>query len=150
MNPFGVQPLHTESLHCYVDEAQHILYIVYQGVVTAETTAQAYGWMMRHATPEIIAWLRGALFDFRKVTRFAVGNLSAVQKKSREINTTQRIETPIAMVVQQVHQEQMVYIGMKVSPNETNKRMVRTVEEATAFFNEYNEARGFAPSQGVG
>jgi hypothetical protein len=142
MGKYDLEFLKTENAEIYVDEETDILYIVYNGEISPQVTAQVYGWQAQHSRPEILKMLRGSIYDFRNVTKFNPGNLSTIQRKSRELNTTiQEYHIPVALLVSNFYQEQMVRVSSQISPNEERKRIVKSVEEAIAFFNQYNEKK---------
>jgi hypothetical protein len=135
-------PLQTDKLHCYNDAATRLTMVIYQGELTPEVTAQAYGWLSK-GDPKLLELVRGCVFDFRQVTAFNVGNLSTVQRKSRELNAgVQQYQIPVAMIVANLYQEKMVRISSQISPGEDRKRIVKSLEAATAFFDEYNKKWG--------
>jgi hypothetical protein len=132
-------PLKTENLHCYNDPDYRLTIVAYSGELTPAVTSQAYAWLGR-AKPELLKLIRGSIFDFRKVTIFNTGNLSTLQRKSRELNAEiKEYQIPVAMLVANLYQEKMVYISSKISPGEDRKRIVKSVDAALAFLEEYNK-----------
>src|SRR5215207_574721 len=114
---FNVKELKTDYVHCTIDQETRTTRIVYTGEIDAQTTSQVYMWMMTEGTDEVLKNLRGTIFDFRKVKSFNPGNLSTIQRKSRELNTN--ITTyliPVALVVANMYQEQMLRVSNQISP----------------------------------
>jgi hypothetical protein len=139
-------PLELPNVHAYVDVEQQIGYVIYRGKLTQEATAQVYKWMMDLFKKYGVQIVRGGIFDFREVTEFERNNLSAVQRRSRELNTAADFSaTPIALVVSTLIQEQMVRVGQQVTPQQDRKRIVRSVEEGLAFINSLHPLAPAAP-----
>jgi hypothetical protein len=139
MGKYDFSHLKTENLECYIDEVTDILYVVYRGEIDSNVTSQAYSWQAKFATPEVLKSLKGSIFDFREVTKFNPGNLSTIQRKSRELNTTvQEYLIPVALLVNNLYQEQMVRVSAQISPSGDRKRIVKSVEEGLAFCEDYN------------
>lgn len=134
--------LDTPNVHAYFDEGRGISFITYKGILDGAVTAQLYGWVKTLITLIPPDATRGVIFDFREVTQFAQGNLTTAQRQSREINQKEdQSNHPVALIVGNLYQEQMVKVSMKISPLEDRKRLVYTPEEALTYIETWHTQR---------
>jgi hypothetical protein len=86
--------------------------------------------------------LYGEVFDFREVTFFSLDNLIGARKNSRRMNIMANThEFPVAMIVASRMQEEVLRGPMQVMPGNKRKRIVKTVDEAVAFLDEWHGQR---------
>jgi hypothetical protein len=139
--------LETEEVSAYYDEEQQIAFITYKEVVTRAATEQAYAWALRNFPLTDVSKARGSIDDFRQVKRFAVGNLGAVQKNNFQVSRSGHFDNhPVALLVETHMQEMSVRTVMLITIGEERKRVVRTVEEAFQFFDEFHaQGRSSSP-----
>jgi hypothetical protein len=133
--------IETEQFSAYYDENEQILFVTYSGIMTPDVTAQFYTWLLQSLAerPGLVETARGSVYDFRKVARFENKNLTAAQRESQ--NLSQRFDVshiPVALIVGSLYQEQLLRVTMQIQQGQERKRIVRSVDEALAFFNEYH------------
>lgn len=131
--------LKNENVNAYFDSETGISHIAYTGVLTSSVTSQLYEWV-KELMPIIgDNATRAVVFDFRGVTKFAQDNLRTVQRKSKEINRAKdQSDHPVALIVGNMYQEQMVSVTNRLVPGEDRKRIVHSQEEALAYINEWH------------
>lgn len=134
--------LDEERVNAHFDTEQNISFITYTGVLDSEVTAQLYGWvksLLDIIGPEAT---HAVVFDFRAVTRFAQDNLRAAQRESKQINRQPAaVNHPVALIVSNMYQEQMVRVANRLSPNEDRKRIVYSMDEAMQFIDEWHASQ---------
>lgn len=134
--------LETETISGYFDEAQRVLRICYRGVISPQTTNEVYAWLGRLivSTGGNVGLALGSIYDFRDVKDFKSNNISAVQNRSRQINTSIDLSNhPIALITGSMYQEKMVQVALKMSPQDQRKRIVRSEAEAFRFIEEFHQ-----------
>ncbi|MGB1288737.1 MAG: hypothetical protein ACPG7F_19545 [Aggregatilineales bacterium] len=102
--------------------------------------AAVYAWLQVLFISEGVDSIYGEIFDFRQVEEFSPDNLMNARQKSRTMNL--RMDTrrlPVAMVVNDVFQEQILRGPMRNVPENPRKRIVETIEDAHAFLHEWHE-----------
>lgn len=131
--------LDTPNVRAYFDRATGISHIVYTGSIDGRHTAAVYEWV-KQLLPVIGEQATyGVIFDFSAVTKFAPDNLSTTRRESQSINKERdNSDHPVALVVNTMYQEQMVRVSTRISPQEDRKRIVRSNEEALAYFQEWH------------
>jgi hypothetical protein len=115
--------------------------VTYHETLTPQITAEAYHWFIDHA--ELVALIKGWIFDFRQVQKFEQGNFQAIKRESRE--TRQEVDIshiPVALIVGTLYQEQMVKVASKITGQEKRIQLVYTEEEALKFFREWQKVNG--------
>jgi len=145
--------IEAEQFSAYYDEQERILFVTYSGIVTPDVTAQFYSWLIQSLAerPEIVETARGSVYDFRKVARFENKNLTAAQRESQNLN--QRFDLtsiPVALIVGSMYQEQLLRVTMQIQPGQERKRIVRSVDEARAFFAEFHRKHGSRQPENTG
>jgi hypothetical protein len=141
----AIETLETEQVRGWYDEEQRILFVVYRGLLSPDVTAQVYRWLgnMIQTNPVEAAKAVGSIYDFRQVTGFDSRNLTSAQRQSQQLNTKADLSShPVALIVQSMMQEQMLKVELKISPQQTRKRIVRSDAEALAFINSFRPERG--------
>lgn len=124
----------------YFDTQTRVVEVTYYGHITGDVTRDVYGWMMGQAKIYGIETIRGGKFDFRQVTKFDNTNLRTVKQSSSNMNRAYDMShIAVALITSTAAQEQMVSIGMQVTPQEQRKRLVRSAQEAYHFIDEYEQ-----------
>ncbi|MEM6282446.1 MAG: hypothetical protein AAF787_09665, partial [Chloroflexota bacterium] len=83
--------------------------------------------------------LYGEIFDFRDVRSFSTDNLIDARKKSRKMNIMMNTQDfPVAMVVANDMQEQILRGPMRIMEENPRKRIVHATEDALAFLDEWH------------
>lgn len=142
-----IAPLSTPQVRAYYDPAEHIVHVVYQSEVTPQVTKEVYSWTADLAQKVPPGTVRGAIYDFRATTQFVAANISTVQRESRTLNSKVNMSNiPVALIVTTLMQEQMVRVGMKITPEENRKRIVKSEEEALSFIQQWH-ARSHPPAE---
>ncbi|MFN8371790.1 MAG: hypothetical protein U0694_02790 [Anaerolineae bacterium] len=130
----------TPQVMAYFDDETGIVYVTYRGVLTPDITAQVYKWMMESVQFLDISQIHGGIYDFRQVTDFNKGNLATAHRESRNFNVKVDVSNiPAALIVSTLFQEQMVKISMQITPGQDRKRIVKSMDEATAFINQFRK-----------
>lgn len=136
--PLGEYGLSTDTASLWVNSEAQFTYILYYGIVTAQTTIDVYSRMFGNMDSISIESVKAGIFDFRHVSGFDNSNTRTVQQKSGTINRSydmSRVAVPL--IVGNFHQQQMVHVAMKVSPQEERKKIVFSEDEAYTFINEF-------------
>jgi hypothetical protein len=135
-----IERFDTDNFSAYYDTDPRILFVTYRGVLTPQVTVQFYQWLGKtiQNRPELVAEAFGSIFDFRQVTEFDNRNLTSAQRQSQQVNTQIDLSHhPVAMIAGSMLQEQILRLELKISPQQTRKRIVRSEEEALAFINSF-------------
>jgi hypothetical protein len=131
-----LERIDTDHFSAWYDDEQQILHVVYQGVLTADTTAQFYRWLgeVIQRCPQDVVRAKGSIYDFRGVTGFDSRNLTSAQRQSQQLNNKADMSGhPVALLVDSYLQEQILRVELKISPQQDRKRIVHSEEEAYAF-----------------
>jgi hypothetical protein len=135
-----LKPLQIETSEAFYDDALRLVVVKYRGVVNSMVTAAVYGWVLELVANVPIETSRGSIYDFREATHFDNTNLRTVQRSSKKINVQVDVSNhPVALLVSNMLQEQMVRVSMKITPQEERKRIVKSEQDALAFINDWNE-----------
>ena len=122
------------------DPETAIALIDYRGALDAEASAAAYNWLQDLLEKIGSEALFGEIFDFRRVTQFKTDNLIDARKHSRRMNLM--METyyfPVAMVVGNAMQEEILRGPMRVMPGNPRKRIVYEMDDAVAFIQSWHQ-----------
>lgn len=131
------QALETDNLFAHYDAVKRMIFIQYYRAVTADSTQAAYAWIREQVTT--FDDIRGCVFDFRNVRHFRTGTDVTTSEESTAIN--QEIDLshiPVALVVDNMYQEQMVKKTLNTTPQPERKTIVYTFPEAFQFFRDFN------------
>lgn len=132
--------LGTKNVKIYFNQSTNIFRTVYEGELTPETTIHIYQSMSNVLDFIALKDIRGSIYDFRDVTVFHQGNLRTIQRSSQTANRDYDFShIPVALVVKNLLQEQMVKVAMKITPQENRKRLVRSEEAALTFIDEWHK-----------
>ena len=133
-----VEPLQQENAQAHFDPESHIAYITYNGILTADTSVAVYDWLADLTEAVGIDNVYGEVFDFREVEEFMPDNLISARKNSRRMNMRNNVKKlPVAMVVKDFVQEEILRGPMQNPKENQRKRIVRTMDEALAFITSY-------------
>ena len=134
----------SEHLKLLYDLDTEIGTITYQETLTPQRTAEAYEFLYTNAVNGLVTLqnVRGLIFDFRNVQRFEQGNFQAVKRESRRANEDLDLShIPVALLVSNLYQEEMVKVASKITGQEKRIRIVHSEEEVAAFFTEFRKKR---------
>jgi hypothetical protein len=143
-----IESLNESELECRYDAETGIAYIIYKDHLTPEVTSAAYDWIGNSITValENDIKIRGCLFDFTTVEKFAPANLTKARQESRTLRTEHQIiisQIPTIVVVQNTYQEMMVRTAMKLAKHDEEQpnarvRMAFSQEEARQFIEDWH------------
>lgn len=121
------------------DDEQGIAYITYSGSLTAEVSTAVYDWLSDLIEEIGIDNMYGEVFDFRGVKEFMPDNLLQARRKSRGYNLRNNVKKlPIAMIVANFYQEEILRGPMQNVEENKRKRIVRKLDDAVAFLHEWH------------
>jgi hypothetical protein len=130
--------LEQEKVTAFYDDEQRIAHIHYMGILGADESAAAYKWLAELIELVGIDTIYGEIFDFTKVTQFQPDNLIDARKNSRKLNLRVEIHsTPVAMIVRDEVQMEILRGPMRNVPENRRKRIVQSMDDALAFFAEW-------------
>jgi hypothetical protein len=134
--------LESPEVTAYYDEEQRIVFVAYAETLTPDISKAVYEWANRIMTTEEVAKSRGSIYDFRRVQKFNLGNLTVVQQKSAQLNRKEDFSNhAVALICETIYQESMVRTAMQITPGQDRKRIVRSMEEALAFVENFHNKR---------
>lgn len=135
-----IDRLDREKVSAHYDVDTAIAYITYRGELSAAESDAAYQWLQKVIDTIGAETLYGEVFDFREVKFFTVENLIGARKNSRRMNIMLNThDFPVALVVANQMQQEILRGPMRVVPQNKRKRIVNTMEAALAFFKEWHE-----------
>lgn len=124
------------------DEESDLIRVTYRGVLDATATATVYSWLAELFKTLDADRVRGEVFDFREVTVFGPDNLMEARKKSRGFNL--KMDTshlPVAMIVANFYQEEILRGPMQNVPENQRKVIVHTEAEANEFIDNWHREK---------
>ncbi|MFZ4825742.1 MAG: hypothetical protein ACOYLB_00160 [Phototrophicaceae bacterium] len=129
----------TESVTARFDGETHVAYVIYLGSIGADASTAAYKWLQDLLDTIGVESLYGEIWDFSKVTQFLPDNLIDARKNSRKFNlVTQNIERiPVAMVVRDYIQEEILRGPMRNVEENKRKRICHSNDEALRFIQQW-------------
>lgn len=117
-----------------------ILRVSYTEKVTSEVTSAIYQWGWKLSESVGTENIYGMITDFRDVESFAPQSLGTALKESRRINQAFDLRRlPVALIVKNMYQEQLVNISTDLSGHPDRMKIVYSVEEALAFIDQWHE-----------
>lgn len=134
-----VPRLETEHVSAYYNVEDQTAWVQYKGVLGSEATQKVYQWM----GAMVIAFhgkltVKQAIFDFRLVTGFNHENMGVARAESRKLNQSFDFSfLPVALIVANDEQAQIVAFTLKVSGQTERSRIVRSEDEAKDFFKQW-------------
>ncbi len=129
-----IAPLDTPQANASYDSQTGLVHIAYRGELGADVTHAVYDWLNELYAAIGVNPVCGQIFDFRKVTVFLDDNLQAARRASKFINIrmdTSRI--PVALLVSEFFQEEILLFGMRITPDHARKRIVWSEQDALNF-----------------
>lgn len=133
----SITSLHEPCVQCHYDDTTRIVYIVYSGQLDANASTAAYNWLA--TVNETMGLPYGEIFDFRLVTEFMPDNLLEARKKSRRRNLRNEVhQLPVAMIVKDYYQEEILRGPMQNVAENPRKIIVKSVEEAVSFLHDWH------------
>lgn len=136
----SIKPLEHPNATAHFDEATRIAFITYNGTLTGDTSTVVYNWLADLTETIGIEGVHGEVFDFRQVEEFMPDNLMAARKNSRRMNLRNNVRRlPVAMIVKDFVQEEILRGPMQNPKENQRKRIVRTMDDALAFIAAYRE-----------
>lgn len=135
-----IEQVETEHFSAHYETDSQILYVTYRGILTPQVTMQFYQWLGKiiQSHPDKVATARGSIYDFRQVKGFDNRNLTSAQRQSQQFNTQVDLSHhPVAMIVDSMLQEQILRLELKISPQQSRKRIVHSEAEAIEFLNQF-------------
>jgi hypothetical protein len=136
----SVEALQQENAQASFDAESHIAFITYHGVLTAATSIAVYDWLADLTEAVGLDNVYGEVFDFREVEQFMPDNLISARKNSRRMNMRNNVKKlPVAMIVKDFVQEEILRGPMQNPKENQRKRIVRTMDEALTFITGYHQ-----------
>lgn len=136
-----IPKLEKPSVTAHFDPDKRLIFVAYIGVLDTQPTLDYYHWMQEEMFPHLQT-VRGAIFDFREVTKFQPRNALTVLHASRNLH--QQIDLrhmPVALIIKDIYQEHMVRIAANMTPQTNNKHVVHSMDEALTYIKQWNENR---------
>jgi hypothetical protein len=129
----------TEHLVAHWYPKRGLLHAMFIGELLPEVSAEGY-----KLSGELIAKYgtekyRAVITDFSKVTKFPNANTTVTRNQSRRINDEIDLSGfPIALLVDTIMQESFVWMIAKGNGTTHRSKIVRSLEDAFAFIDEYH------------
>lgn len=134
-----ISPLAHENAHAYFDGETGIAYITYSGILSADVTTAVYNWLGDLLSRVGMEHVYGEIFDFTDVTEFMPDNLVAARRKSRRYNMRNNVRRlPVAMIVSNFYQEELLRGPLQNVEENKRKTIVRSMDEARAFLKQWH------------
>lgn len=131
----------TEKFSAHYDINTCLLNVAYHGILSPAMTTEFYKWLgsMMRDYPEHVMKARGSIYDFHDVTEFENSNLTTASRQSQQLNMRTDLKNhPVALVVKNKLQEQILRLAMKITPHDERIRIVWSMEEATNYINDFH------------
>ncbi|MCA9893610.1 MAG: hypothetical protein KC615_11545 [Anaerolineae bacterium] len=136
-----IRPLETNTAYATYDETTHIVYVTYRGSLDSDASSAVYEWLNQLIEMVGTESIFGEIWDFRNVDQFMPDNLQDARKNSRIMNLKQNTgRFPVAMIVKDYYQEEILRGPMKNVPENTRKAIVRSTEAGLAFLQEWHSS----------
>jgi hypothetical protein len=134
-----VTPLKHDNASARYDNDAGIVYVTYSGYLTGEASTAVYDWLGDVIQTVGIDKMRGEVFDFREVTEFLPDNLMDARRNSRRYNFRNDVrKLPVAMIVKDFYQEEILRGPMQNVRENARKTIVRNMDEALTFINDWH------------
>lgn len=135
----SISPLNKDKASALFDEDSHIAFIKYSGILTADESLAVYDWLGDLIQELGVENVYGEIFDFREVQEFASDNLMEARRNSRRYNMRNRVRLlPVAMIVSNYYQEEILRGPMQNVEENKRKAIVRTMDDALTFLHEWH------------
>lgn len=136
----NIRVLEKDGFTAHLDEKTKIPHVTYPKHLTPEITVAMYKWFGEIIDALGLDVLQGCVFDFTHVEKFHPNNLRAARAESRKINVkTDLSNFPVAFLVQDMRQEQMLRVSMKLTQNPARLRILYSLESARAFILDWHK-----------
>lgn len=130
--------LSLNNANAVYDPATHIITVIYQGVLDGNVTTNVYTWLEELYKEVSVSDVKGQIFDFRQVVRFDDSNLTVARRASNRLNMIQDTsQFPVALIVANPEQEEVLRGPMRISEGHQRKRIVRNPDEALTFIHNW-------------
>ena len=134
-----MEPLNTDQATAFFDYDSRLIRVAYRGNLGSGAAEQVYDWIEQLIQTVGIGAIAGEIFDFTAVTSFDPGNLQTARKVSKKLNmTTDTSHLPVAMIIANFYQEEILRSPMRVLPEMERKRIVWSEQEALDFIGWWN------------
>lgn len=134
-----LRPLEHEQAYATYDDTTRIVYVTYRGLLNAEASTAVYSWLNQLLEMVGAEAIYGEIWDFREVEQFMSDNLQDARKNSRIMNLKQDTgRFPVAMVIKDYYQEEILRGPMKNVPENARKAIVRSIEEGMDFIQQWH------------
>ncbi|MCI0712881.1 MAG: hypothetical protein L0154_22180 [Chloroflexi bacterium] len=129
-----------DGLDAYYDDSLKLARVTYPSELNARTTIRMYRWFEEMTAVVGLSNVKGGLFNFCAVTHFHPNNLRAAQRESKKINEKMDLKYfANAFIVQDLRQEQMVRISMKLTQNSDRLRIVHSEHDGIQFIENWHK-----------
>jgi hypothetical protein len=119
-----------------------ITFIAYNGVLDGAVTIQVYQWLDDLYDSVGLENIFGQIFDFREVEGFDQSNLTTARRTSNRMNMSKNTsQFPVALVVKDAAQEEILRGPMRIPEGHARKQIVRTMDDARTFLEEWNKQK---------
>jgi hypothetical protein len=134
-----MKTLDHSNAQAYFDPETGIAHITYFGLLTAEASTAVYDWLADIAQKVGIEKIYGEIFDFREVTEFLPDNLLEARRKSKRYNLSNDIrQLPVAMIVKDFYQEEILRGPMQNVEENQRKTIVQNMDDAVQFLHQWH------------
>lgn len=115
-----------------------LITITYQGILDGNVTTIVYNWLEELYKKISLTQIKGQIFDFRLVAKFDDSNLTVARRASNRMNMLQDTsQFPVALIVANPEQEEVLRGPMRIPEGHQRKRIVRTDDEAITFIDNW-------------
>lgn len=123
-----------ENFQLTYDARTGVIHCVYGDIATPHIITALYEEAMHLTRSAGVTQVTGYIFDFRAVTRFAPGNMAAMQQNIIRVNRLPDIAPiPTALLVHNHVQEHLLRVAVVASPGKERRQIVHTLDEAHRF-----------------
>lgn len=131
--------LNLQSVTGYFDKENRILRIGYHGIITPDANRVVYTWMGRFFLDlgDGIGNVNGSIYDFRDVSDFVNRYMSTASQYTKHLMNIDGNHHPVAFIVQNLYQEEMVRLTMKINADDKRKQIFNSEAEAQAFIQNF-------------
>ena len=137
-----MEPLNIDQAEAYFDPETNIAHIAYSGVLHADVTLQVYNWLDAINEEVGLENVRGQVFDFSAVETFDPGNLKVARRTSSRANMKQdNSHIPVGLIVGTPVHEETLRTDMRISPENTRKKIVWSKDEALEFIETWHKEK---------
>lgn len=136
----SIEPLKHANASAHYDADSRIIYVSYNGYLSGESNNAVYEWLANVLDTLGLDQIQGEIFDFREVTEFLPDNLMDARRNSRRYNFKNDLRTlPVAMIVKDFYQEEILRGPMQNVEENKRKSIVRDMDAAQAFITNWEK-----------